>query len=87
MNWAFDCKDSAYSERVKGKERERLQKKQAELEQKFGNFNTPIVMKLCSKFNKRAQSERMTVNPVKVAQRVAQSSQSLLSLLRAIQVD
>jgi hypothetical protein len=40
MDWAFDCKDSS--------------KDQDKLDEKFGNFNTPILLKLCSKYNKGA---------------------------------
>ena len=45
LDWCFDCKDSSHDS---------LSLKQEKQNQnKFGNFNTPIVMKLCSKYNKK----------------------------------
>ena len=55
INWNFDCKDSSTLDT------------QTELNNKFGNFNTPIIMKLCSKYNKNLKSERVKVNQNEVA--------------------
>lgn len=38
-----------------------------ELYQKFGNFNTPIIMKMCSKYNKDKQEK---ADPVAIAELV-----------------
>ena len=42
------------------------------MEAKFGNFNTPIIMKLCSKYNKKITSERIRANPNAIADQIAE---------------
>ena len=68
IDWAFDCKDGGYF----SGDSKPTTKKQMELTSKFGNFNTPIVIKLCSKYNKSVQAERMRAEPRSIAQLVVE---------------
>jgi hypothetical protein len=64
IDWAFDCKDSGY---FSGDNKQNLLKnKQIEINNKFGNFNTPIIIKLCSKFNKQISNEANRADPLKL---------------------
>lgn len=47
-------------------------------QEEYGNFNTPIIMKLCSKFNKQIQSGRMKAIPTEVSEVLAAKINSIL---------
>lgn len=49
-----------------------------ELIEKFGNLNTPIVIKLCSKFKK--QNENVKVNPSDVTELLVQNLNNTLQV-------
>jgi pyruvate/oxaloacetate carboxyltransferase len=55
------------------------QKRQKDLDSKFGNFNTPIVMKLCSKYNKGIQSTRMKADPSQICEKVVSNLNEMLA--------
>jgi hypothetical protein len=67
MDWAFECKD-VEDKKESGKD----------FLEKFGNFNTPIIMKLCSRYNKKIQSSRMRADPAEIAKKVAQRLNEML---------
>ena len=55
FDWDFDCKDS---EKEKASEANRNQ---------FGDFNTPIIIKLCSRYKKANPDSEIKLNPVELA--------------------
>lgn len=77
IDWAFDCKDAGYGQGEADKPAQ--QKKQEEFLAKFGNFNTPIIMKLCSKYNKKIQSERMRADPSAICAKVIEYLNQMLA--------
>ena len=92
VDWAFDCKDSTYNANTKEEQKKTggqiatnskvgfSSKKQEELDSKFGNFNTPIIMKLCSKYNKSVNQadNSQKVNPIEIANIVVQHLNMIL---------
>ena len=88
IDWAFDSKDSSYFANIELKKYSSgqiathskiggNQKKQEDLDNKFGNFNTPIVMKLCSKYNKSNENNQK-VNPNEISALVVETLNVLL---------
>ena len=78
IDWAFDCKDSGY---YSGDNKQNImKKKQLEITNKYGNFNTPILIKLCSKFNKDIIQEEARADPLKLGVIIAERLNYYLSI-------
>ena len=49
------------------------------MDSKFGNFNTPIIMKLCSRYNKEITEENMKADPLGISKIVVERLNKLLA--------